>query len=170
MQLFKSKKAVAVGLVAGLALGVSGVAFAFWTTGGSGSGSASTSAPTSNLTVDANVPTALSLAGTAQAVDLTVTNPNAYTVDLNGDTATIDTGSIECKIGTNPAVGVPDSWFTLSSNAISNTSVTPADNTAHAQSGDSGLTLKMNDVNADQEACQGAAVTFSIHVQIETGN
>ena len=166
------KKAIAVGLAAGLIAGAGGAAFAYWTTGGAGAGSATTSAPTSNLTVDANVGTALVLAGTAQPVDLSVTNPNGYSVDLAGDHATIDTNSITCQIGTNAAVQVPDSWFTLSSGAITNTSVTPASqNTPLAQTGHSGLTLKMNDdVAADQDACQGATVAFTITVSSETGN
>ncbi len=171
MKLFKGKKPVAVGLAAGLALGLSGVAFSYWTTGGSGSGAATTSAPTSNLTVDANVADALDLAGTAQAVDLSVTNPNDYSVDLKGDTASIDTGSITCTIGTGDPTSVPDSWFTLSNGAISNDSVTPANqSTPLAQTGHSGLTLKMNDVNEDQDACQGATVAFTITVGSETGN
>lgn len=162
-----NKKAAAIGASVGLAIGLSGMAIAFWTTGGTGSGSATGGVPTSNLTIDANVDssTPLILAGDAQPVDLTVTNGNPYTVDLYGDTATIDTGSIYCG-----ATNVPDSWFTLSSGTITNTSVTPADNTAHAQTGHSGLTLKMNDVNADQDACQGAAITFNVTVASETGN
>jgi hypothetical protein len=171
MKLFQNKKAIAVGLSVGLALGLTGVAAAYWTTGGTGSGSATTDTPTSNLTVNANVATALDLAGTAQAVDLSVINPNAYSVDLKGDTATINTGSITCQIGSATATSVPDSWFTLSSGAITNTSVTPAhQTTALAQTGHSGLTLTMNDVNADQDACQGATVAFTITVSSETGH
>ncbi len=42
MKRFFSKKAVAVGLSFGVALGISGMAFAYWTSSGTGSGTAGT--------------------------------------------------------------------------------------------------------------------------------
>src|SRR5438309_11866400 len=107
-----TKKRIAVAAVVPV-LAVGGVvAYAFWTTGGTGSGTASTTAPTSNLAVTVSVPTAMTLAGTAQAVNIvTVDNSgNGYSVDLKGDHATIDSTSITCKIGAAAPVSVPASW------------------------------------------------------------
>lgn len=158
-----NKKAVAVGASVGLALGLSGMAIAYWTTGGDGSGSATGGVPTSNLTIDASVATALIPAGDPEAVVLHVTNPNVYSVDLAGDTASIVPGSIECA-GTS----VSDTWFTLAGNPIGGTTVVAAHG-SNVSVSDSGLTLAMNDDPAnDQDVCQGAAVTFSLHVVSET--
>jgi hypothetical protein len=160
-----TKKRIAVAIaVPVVALG-GVVAYAFWTTGGTGSGTASTTSPTSNLIVTVSVPTAMVLAGSPEAVDIvSVNNINGYSVDLMGDTASINT--ISC--GGNP---VSTAWFTLSTGTITDTTVYPASaTTTNGVPPASGLTLQMNDVNADQDACQGAAVTFTILVHSETGN
>lgn len=165
MRRLVTKKWIAVA-VAVPVLALSGiVAYAFWTTGGTGSGTASTTKPTSNLTVTVSVPTAMTLAGSPEPVDIvSVNNPNGYSVDLQGDTPSINT--ISCGV-----TAVPNAWFTLSSGTISDTTVYPAGAlTTNAVPPASGLTLQMNDVNADQDVCQGATVTFTISVGSETGN
>ena len=169
-RLFTRKKiAVAAAAAALVAGGV--VAYGFWTTGGTGSGTATGGVPTSNLVVTVTVPasTPLVLNGTPQAVNIvSVDNSsNAYSVDLKGDTATIDSGSIKCGSTT-----VDNDWFTLSSGTISDGTVYPASTlTTNASPPASGLTLKMvDDTTEDQDACQGAAITFSIHVVSETGH
>jgi hypothetical protein len=160
-----TKKRIAVAIaVPVVALG-GVVAYAFWTTGGTGSGTASATNPTSNLTVTVSVPAAMTLAGSAEPVDIvSVNNPNGYSVDLQGDKASIDT--ISCG-GTT----VSSTWFTLSNGTITDATVYPASaTTTNAVPPASGLTLQMNDVNADQDVCQGAAIAFTITVASESGH
>lgn len=156
-----------VGVGSAIAVAAAGgiVAYAFWTTGGAGSGSASTGTPSSNLTINASETAPLVLNGTAGAVTLSVTNPNNYSVDLAGDTASIVSGSIKCG-----STSVPDTWFTLSPSKIGGSSVIAA-GASNSPVSDSGLTLALNDdPSNDQDACQGASVTFSLHVASETGH
>lgn len=102
-----TKKGIAVGVAVPVLAPGGIVAYAFWTTGGSGSGTASTTHPISNLTVTVSVPTAMTLAGSAEPVDIvSVNNPNGYSVDLKGDLASITTTA--CG-----ATTVPNAWLTL---------------------------------------------------------
>ena len=157
-----TKKKIAVG-AAVATFGVGGVvAFAYWTTGGSGSGTATAGQGLSNLGINASVATPMVLNGGAQAVALSVTNGNGYHVDLVGDTAAAS--NYACN-----GTAVASTWFTLSSAAIGGTTVIPAGASGFAVT-DSGLTLTMNDLaTVDQDICQGAAITFSLAVTAEPG-
>jgi hypothetical protein len=77
MKRFMSKRAAVVGIAVGLTLGMSGAAFAFWTTGGTGSGSA-TAGTTSNISVIQTSATASSLypGGPTESLFGNFTNPN----------------------------------------------------------------------------------------------
>ncbi len=160
MRLSKKLAIAAVSTVA--TVSVASAAFAYWTTGGSGSGSASVGSATSNLTIDASQQTAadrLIPAGSAVALKLTVDNGNGYSVALKDHTVSIDAGSVKCGVTT-----VPDSWFSLDSNKISAADVIAAhgDNVVVNSSG---VTIKMNDdTSTNQDVCQGADLSFSLHV------
>lgn len=161
----KLNKKVVAGLAAAIVTVVGiGTAYAFWTTGGSGSGTAATGSPTSNLTVTASGPTGLVPDGVSQELALHVANPNDYSVTLEDDTVAIDAGSIKCGDTT-----VPDAWFTLDDSTITSTDVIPANDEGDLTS-PTGVSLQMNDLPVNQDVCQGAAVSFDLTVTSATGN
>ena len=155
-----SKKLAALAIAAGVAVTAS-AAFAYWTTGGSGSGSATGGADLNNLTIVASQDVAadrLIPEGSAVSLQLAVTNINDYSVALHGHDVSITADSLMCD--TTP---VPDSWFSLREDTISNNDVVGANSSATLAA--SGVTLEMNDDSTlNQDVCQGAAVTFSLSV------
>jgi hypothetical protein len=155
-----TKKGIAVGVAVPVLAPGGIVAYAFWTTGGSGSGTASTTHPISNLTVTVSVPTAMTLAGSAEPVDIvSVNNPNGYSVDLKGDPGVDHHHRVRRHNGT-------ERLAYARSGTITDTTVYPASVlTTNTSPPASGLTLQMNDdVSADQDICQAATVTFTISV------
>ena len=78
-----TKKLAVIAGAAGLAMGASGVAFAYLSTTGSGTGSATVGTPTPvTFTVTTTTVSGLT---TANKVAFSYTNPNAYKVKLTGD-------------------------------------------------------------------------------------
>ena len=160
----KSTKIVATVGGAALVVTTAGTAYAWWTTTGTGTGSATAGTVSQNLTLTASQVTAadrLYPGGSAVAVQIAVSNPNTYSVSLSGTHAAITPGSVKCG-----STVVPDAWFTLASNTISDATVVPAAADAtHPGTGTlspSGVTVQFNDAAADQNACKGAAVSFSL--------
>ena len=76
MKRFISKKAVAVGLVLGLAVGLTGAAVAYWTSSGTGDGSGSSATGTTNWTVSVDTITTNTLTpgGPTQTLHYSVKN------------------------------------------------------------------------------------------------
>lgn len=98
MKLFKSKKAVAVGLAAGMALGLSGVAFSFWTTTGTGNGTASVGTDTQwAIAQTGNINGPLTPGGPTETISYTVTNNSSGHQKLNQVTIQVAT-----SVGTDP--------------------------------------------------------------------
>jgi hypothetical protein len=159
MKLFKSKKALALGLAAGMALGLTGAAFAYFTTDGAGSGNASVGTSTalvihqdsiaySNVATD-NV----LLPGASATMTFTVDNPSSGnqhlgTISVDG----ITSDKALCNSTDNP------SWFDFSDTDVVNANYAPGD--GQAVSGD--LTVSfVNTPAASQDACKGATLSFS---------
>jgi hypothetical protein len=158
----KYSKKVILGVATSTAavLVVAGAAFAWWTDGGTGSGSADTGNTSDNLTINAATSGTADLVpdGSSAAVSLTVSNTNSYSVSLNGDTASVDAGTIKCG-----ATSVPDSWFDFDDATIDGTSPVAAGASGTVISA-SGLTFHMLDQTANQNVCKDAAVTFDVTV------
>ena len=75
MKRFMNKKVAAIGLAAGLALGVAGAAFAYFSGSGAGTGSAQTgSVTTTDLAITSTTPTGLLPGGPVGNITLTITN------------------------------------------------------------------------------------------------
>ena len=107
-------------------------AFAFWTTGGTGSGAGSTGAmQTVTVVAAANTPTSPLTPGHTGDVTLTVHNPNTFTVSVTsviyntGGSITFDGGHPSCTTSnSNPVamLSVPGADLPLSVPALSTTS------------------------------------------------
>ena len=139
----------AAALVAVLALG--GLAFAYWTQGGSGSGS-STAGTTSAITVNqTGTPSGLYPGGPAAALSGTFTNPNPGSVLISSITATVRTFSSQSDTG-KPACTQADF-------AIGGTSGANTVPTGTGVGSWSGLTVSLLNGAGNQDNCKGVSIT-----------
>jgi hypothetical protein len=136
---FMSKKVVAIGLAAGITLGLGGAAFAYWTTGGAGTGSAATGAPQAVVVNQTSSVTGMypgdivALSGNFD----NLTNPGSVYIT-----------SVTAAIGTLPTGCVAADF------SISGTSNTPGEIVHGTAVGSwSGLSITMNDTGVSQNSC-----------------
>jgi hypothetical protein len=154
----KPTKRVAVLIAATVLLAGGGIAYAYWTAGGSGAGTATTG---TNIPITANqttLITGLAPGVAAQTISGTFTNTNTGPAYVGTVTASI--GSV-AKAGGAP--GTCDATdYTLASPAMTVNAEVPA---GTAQGAWTGATIAFNDktgVNGvNQDACKGATVTLS---------
>ena len=153
MRIFTKRKTIAVAAVTALLLSGAGVAFAYWTNSGSGSGSASAG---TNVPVTVNQTSTISGMFPGQAAqtlagDFTNTNSGStYVTAVTATGYTID--AAHALAGCTVAGGN----FTLGGTAAVN-----ADVPAGANKGAwTGLTITMNNLATNQDACKGATVTI----------
>ena len=146
-----TKKAMAISVTLAF-LGGAGGAFAYWTNTGSGSGTSATGTNTPVVIVQTSTPTGLYPGGPAQPLSGNFNNPNAGNTYVTAVTATgytIDAGHAACLAG--------GGHYTLG--GVSNL---PGDVPAGVGVGAwSGLTITMNNLVTDQDACKGAIVTVT---------
>ena len=154
-----SKKGLVFGASAGVALGLTGAALAYWTSSGSGSGTAGTAGAPSTITVNqtATVPTNLYPGPVGSGVPLsgTFTNTtNPASVYVASVTASIDTFSFQSNAGDPPC--------TQADYSITGTSNTPGEIAHGTNVGSwSGLTLTLVDTATNQDNCQGVTVPIT---------
>ena len=145
----RKAKLVVAGAVALTAVG-GGVAFAYWSTTGSGTGTGSTSTGASSLVVSqTSAPTDLAPGVAAEGISGTVKNTatnNAYV-----HTVTVSIASVT-------ATGTCDATdYTLSNPTVTiNTDLTPGQTVPF-----SGPTLGFNDKATNQDGCKGATVNLA---------
>ncbi len=146
-----SKRRVLLGLVVvALAIG-SSVAYAFWTSSGTGAGSADVGT-SSNFTVEqiAPLPTDLVPGGAAQDVNIRVTNTATAEQQLNSVTIAVDAPGT-CD----------DAWFTATDPAAGLPVVLDAAG-GPADSVDLVGTIEMTESGTNQDACKNAAIDLDI--------
>ena len=147
----KKARFVALAVVA-LAVAVGGIAFAFWTQGGSGSGTAS-AGTTSAITVNqTGTPTGLYPGGPAVPLSGTFDNPNAHSVHISSVTVAVHTFSSQANL-TKPACTDAD----VAVGGTSGANVVPAGTGVGTWSG---LTVRMVDGVANQDNCKLASITL----------
>lgn len=143
----KKKAAVVGGTVAVLVTG--GVAFAYWTSTGTGTGSAEVGTSLDwKVEIDA-VPGTLAPGSGPVEVDFHVTNESDGVQNLQGAVATV--------------VDTSDPGCTAADFAISNTSVTTGD-VASSGTVDGTFELEMLNRAVNQDACKGATVNLQVSV------
>ena len=139
-------------VVVALALAVVGVAFAYWTQGGTGSGGATAGTTTAITVNQTGTPTGLYPGGPAQPLAGTFDNPSAHAVHISGVTAVVHPLTVQTD-ATKPACTAADFAVGGSSGA----SVVPAGNGAGSWSG---LTIRMLDGAGNQDNCKGVSITL----------
>jgi hypothetical protein len=147
-------KRASVALGSTIAIVAAGVAFAYFTSSGSGTGSASVGS-SSAVTLHASISSNL-YPGSSSPVTLTVDNPSTGvqrvgTVSLAS--ISVDAGHSSCS--TTISGGNPD--FTMA--AVPVNQVFPP---GSGQSVSATGTLAMNETGVNQDACQGATLTLHL--------
>lgn len=142
------------GLACVAALGVAGVAFAYFTSSGSGTGTAtvgSSSAVTLHATISSNL-----YPGASSPVTFTVDNPSSGAQRVGTITlASITTDAGHSGCSTTISGGNPD--FTMPAVAV-NKVFSPGNGQSVTPTG----TLTMNETGVNQDACQGASLTLHL--------
>ena len=148
----KSRKfAIVAGSTVG-ALAIGGVAFAYWSTSGSGTGSAATSAGASNLSiVQTSTITGLAPGVAAKSITGIVTNNAANSAYVDTVTVSIDSvtpaGSGACTADD----------YTINSPVMD----VQQDLAAGAHTGFSGASIEFVDSASNQDGCKGATVNLA---------
>jgi len=155
-----TKKRVVVAVTV-LALAVSGIAaYAYWTTGGSGTGSASTTSA-QNVTVNQTNAAISNLypGGPSKALSGNFDNPNSGPAYVASVTAAV-TAVTPAAGNTFASNGKPD--CATGDFEITGTSNTPGDVPAgNAKGSWSGLSVDMKDTGANQDNCKNASITIT---------
>jgi hypothetical protein len=138
-----SKRALVGGLIAALALLGALDAYAYWTTGGSGSGKATVGTTTDNLTIASPLVAGVT-PGSSTPVTVTLTNPNSYSVHVDTVSTVITTSDPGCL----PAD------FTFPAKVM-NTTIAPIGAAFFTQD------LVFADTATNQDLCKGAAITLT---------
>jgi len=138
-------------LVAGTAVAVvatGGIAFAYWTSTGSGTGTASTGDSSAwNVTVDSNNLGNLSPAGPTQTVSFHVKNDNSGVQNLASTTASV--------------VDTSDAGCTAADFDVSATTIAYGD-VASGATVDGTFTVQMKNLATNQDACKNATVNLKV--------
>lgn len=146
-KLFMTKKVVVVGAAVALTLGLSGAAYAYFGSTGSGSGIA-TVASSSTIQLSSNTVGPLSPGGGSTWVQVNVTNPgpaNEYVGTITPVVADQDASNGNTCYG---------SWFTVTPIAYDHVVLAGAT----IQTGEA---VQMNESNTDQSACEGLSMTIN---------
>ena len=138
-------------LVTSLAIG--GIAFAYWTTTGSGTGSATTGTAASVVVKQTGTPSGL-YPGGSSALSGTFDNPNSGQVFITAVTASVTPFSVQADTG-KPACTQAD--FSITGTAPVGANV-PAGTTVGAWTG---LTLNMTNSATNQDNCKSITVPIT---------
>lgn len=151
-----TRKAVAVTVGTVVLLSGAGVAFAYWTTTGSGTGTAGTAATTTALTVaQTSAPAGLAPDAPAQPLNFSVNNPGSGAVQITG-----------VVIAFAATTGCVAGDFTITQPTLSATTIAPG-TTKTFSSGAGGdvvstlAAIRMIDTGADQNSCKNATVNLT---------
>ena len=150
-----SKRTIAA--VAAVTVAGSGLAYAYWTAGGSGTGSATTAADAAALVIkQTSTVTAMAPGVAAQPLSGVIDNPNNEAVFVGGVTATVTVATAPAAVGTCDATD-----YTLVQPTRLDRQI-PAGNAAATWSG--GSIAFNNKLGTNQNGCKGATVTLTYSI------
>ena len=155
----KKRKFIPVAIALMAVIAVSGVAYAFWTSGGSSSGSAGAGTSVGfTVTQTGTVPSGLVPGGAAQNVTVHVVNPASFSQSVTAVAITVTlAGNGTDVLG---ATGCLASWFTIGA-ATGPYPFVLATGANHDFVGTIALT---NDLVANQNACKSATIPLTLTV------
>ena len=136
-----------------LVLTLGGIAFAFWTAGGSGSGTAN-AGTTASVTVNQTVSPSGLYPGATAALSGNFDNPNSANVYITAVTASVTPFSVQAD-ATKPACTQAD--FSISGAANVGTEIVPGAGVGSW----SGLSLNMIDAATNQDNCKSITVAIA---------
>lgn len=155
MKIIRSKK-VAFATAGVMMLAGTGVAYAYWSAGGSGTGSATAGSTVALVAKQTSTVTAMGPGDSAQTLSGNFDNANSGPIYVTSVTASINTVT---KAGGAPAGTCAASDFTLANPIMAVGAQVPA---GTAQGSWTGATIKFNNSpTVNQDACKGATVTLS---------
>jgi hypothetical protein len=157
---FVSKKVVAVGLAAGITLGLGGAAFAYFTAAGTGNAKAAVgNTGTWAITQDGLAAGAMYPGQGSSAVIYTITNDGSGNQALTGLQASIPAVSGDVMSGGKEVVGCLATWF---SPAVGTPSVAIGSSIAPSGTASVTVTVTMADAGVSQDACAGVSPEVSL--------
>ena len=153
MEFAKTKRGTL--LVASLATALlvgGGVAFAYWTTTGSGTGSAAAGTSSAVVVTQTNPVTGLYPGGLPQDINLNIANSNSAAQRLE---------TVAISVSSTSDAGCTAADFTVTDATIGAEVPSGATN-AYAGS-TSGASIKMKDTAGNQDACKNATITLAFN-------
>ena len=158
MKRFMNKKVAAIGLAAGLALGVGGAAFAFFTTSGSGTGS-TTAGTAGTVSLSAVIDGAIVPGDGGQTVTISATNSNATSAKIStvsGDTPLVTSGNAGCQAVITAGAANQFTFAQVTSNQV-----VPGGGATTALTA-TGTLIWNDSLTQDQTACAGKPLTLHL--------
>jgi hypothetical protein len=149
-KVFHGRKRIIIAFVALFSLAGVGIAFAYWTSSGSGDGTATTGESTAfEITVDPAVGT-IAPGNAGQTVDFHVANPSDDAQYLSDVTATM--------ADADGTAWVPPEGCDIADFTVDMTSPAPSGDIAGGNSVDGTVTVTLTNTTENQDACQGQTV------------
>lgn len=168
MKRFMTKKVAAIGITAGLILGASGAAFAYFTSQGAGTGTASTGT-THDLTIaqDTTI-SGLTPNSTPVSIPFTVTNGAAGAGTENVHSVTVSvpfdatSGDVLDATDNHVITGCEQAWFSIAHGTQTlDKEIAGGGNYDFTVVAGNQATVQLTDVNATQDACKSANVALA---------
>lgn len=146
----RRKKRIIISVLAVLTLSGAGVAFAYWTSGGTGSGQATTGSSTALTITSEDAVGTIAPGNAGQTVDFTVTNPGPGVQSLTNVTV-----AMAGPTGTPwvPPTGCLIADYTVAITTAPTYGAIPVSGTRTGTA-----TVTLANTTANQDACQGQAV------------
>jgi hypothetical protein len=153
-----SRKSVALAAGVVLVAAGGGVAYAYWTVGGSGSGSGAAGTNSAITVVQTSTVTAMAPGVAAQPLSGVFNNGNASTVHVTTVAVSVLSVTDAALPGGQPVVGCSGADYTITGSPVTVNVNVP---TGSAQSAWSGLSIAFNSTAANQDACKGVTVNLA---------
>lgn len=151
----RNKKKVALATV--VIVGIAGIAYAYWTAGGSGTGTADTGTVEEVTVIQTSEVTGLAPGGAAQELAGTFDNPNSGSVYV--ESVTVEIASVTDSLG-----AVIDDCDATDYTLTGATMTVQAEVLANDTSTWGGATIAFNNKETNQNACKNATVNLAYTV------
>ena len=153
-----SRKFVVVAAVAGFVALGSGVAFAYWTVGGTGTGAGAAGTNSAITVVQTSTVSAMAPAVAAQPLSGVFNNSNSSSVHVTNVAVSVASVTTAPLPGGTVVTGCSAADYTITGSPMVLNVEVP---TGNAQGAWSGATIAFNSTAANQDACKGVTVNLA---------